>query len=58
MTTQNKPQGDALGKLSGLRSFLAGYALSESAKRNELGPTIEKWIEGLDYVAAQPPARG
>lgn len=39
---------EAAEKLSGLRSFLAGWKLSEGCIRNDMGPTVERWIQGID----------
>lgn len=51
---------NALQKLSGLRSFLAGWKLSESCIRNDMGTEVSRWIDGLSelyglYSAAPAP---
>jgi Domain of unknown function (DUF3850) len=42
--------GQGAQKLGGLRSFLAGWRLSDSCIRNEMQTTVDRWIEGIDAV--------
>jgi len=40
----------AHNKLGNLKSFLAGWKLSDSCKRNEMELQVDKWISGLQAI--------
>jgi hypothetical protein len=43
--------------LSFLPSFLAGWQLSDACKRNEMGPTVQGWLDGLAKLNAAMAAK-